>query len=188
MCWLALGVLTWSGVHLLRSIAGSVRARLIASMGQGTYRGAFAFAILASLALMIIGWRAAAPVSVYQPPGWGRAAAVLLMLLAFILFAASAMATNIKRFVRHPQLTGVLLWSMAHLLSNGDGRSLVLFGVLGLWALAEMRLISRREGPWRRPDSQPLRVDLKPLLAGVIGYLVFFVAHPYLFGVSPTPL
>jgi uncharacterized membrane protein len=77
---------------------------------------------------------------------------------------------------------------MAHLLSNGDTRSLVLFGVLGSWALVEIRLISRREGPWRRPDAQPLQAELKPIFAGVIGYLVFFVAHPYLFGVSPTPM
>ena len=188
MLWLAFGVLLWSGVHALRSAAGSLRARLIASMGEDKYKAAFALAILASLALMIVGWRAATPVAVYQPPGWGRAAAVFLMLLAFVLFAASAMATNIKRFIRHPQLTGVLLWAVAHLLSNGDGRSLVLFGVLGSWALVEMPLISRREGPWRRPGAQPLQAELKPLLGGVIGYLVFFVAHPYLFGVSPTPM
>jgi uncharacterized membrane protein len=188
MFWLGLGVLTWSGVHSLRGIAEPLRARLIARMGENAYKGIFTLAILASLAAMILGWRAATPVSVYQPPGWGRVAAAALMPIAFILFAASAMPTNIKRFIRHPQLAAVLFWATAHLLSNGDGRSLVLFGVLGLWALAEISLISRREGPWRRPDAQPLRVDVKPLLGGIIAYLLFFVAHPYLFGVRPIPM
>jgi uncharacterized membrane protein len=187
MTWLALGVLLWSGVHSLRSAAGPLRARLIASTGEDRYKGLFSLAIVTSIVLMIVGWRAAAPVSVYQPPGWGRSLAVPLMLLAFILFAASSMPTNIKRFVRHPQLTGVLLWALAHLVSNGDGRSLVLFGVLGLWALVEMPLISRREGPWQRPAALPLQAEVKPLLGGLIGYVVIFVGHPYLFGVSPMP-
>jgi uncharacterized membrane protein len=188
MIWLVVGVLMWSVVHSFRSVAAPLRARLIAGMGEDKYKGLFALAIVTSIVLMVVGWRATPPVLVYRPPSSGRILAILLMLPAFIFFAASAMATNIKRFVRHPQLTGVLLWALAHLVSNGDGRSLVLFGVLGLWALVEMPLINRREGPWQQPDPRPLTADVKPVLGGLGGYIVFFVVHPYLFGRSPMPM
>lgn len=119
----------------------------------------------------------------YHPPGWGHTAAVPLVFLAFFLFAASLQKTNVKRFVRHPQLAGVAVWAGAHLLSNGDSRSLVLFGTLGVWALLEMPLISRREGPWERPPSEAFMAELKPFVACAVGFAVFLGLHPYLFGV-----
>ena len=43
---------------------------------------------------------------------------------------------NVKRLLRHPQLTGVALWGIGHLLANGESRSIILFGGLGAWAIA----------------------------------------------------
>ena len=95
--------------------------------------------------------------------------------------------TNVKRFIRHPQLTGLVIWAAGHLLANGDNRSLVLFGMLGLWAIVEMMLISRREGAWARPDPMPLTGEIRPVVAGLVIFAAFLFAHPYLFGVSPIP-
>ncbi|MEN8183239.1 MAG: NnrU family protein, partial [Myxococcota bacterium] len=176
----------WSGVHL-SSAARPLRARCIARLGEQAYKGVFTLALVTAIVLMVVGWRSAPPASVYAPPAWGHSAALPLVFLALVLFAASTLESNVKRFVRHPQLSGVCVWAGAHLLSNGDSRSLVLFGVLGAWALVEMGLISRREGPWERPGPQPLVAELKPLVGALVIYLVLFVAHPYLFGASPMP-
>jgi uncharacterized membrane protein len=124
---------------------------------------------------------------VYHPHGWGRTAAIPLVFLAFFLFAASPLKTNVKRFIRHPQLTGVVVWAVAHLLSNGESRSLVLFGCFGVWALLEILLISRREGAWERPAAEAFAADLKPLLAGTLVFVAFFLLHPYIFGISLWP-
>jgi uncharacterized membrane protein len=106
------------------------------------------------------------------------------MLLAFFLFVASGQKTNVERLIRHPQLTSVIIWAGAHLLSRGDSRSLVLFGTLGVWALLEIPLISRRQGAWQRPAPAPLKAELKPLAIAVVVFLVVSALHPYLFGVS----
>ncbi len=185
MAWLILGVLVWSLVHPLRSVAAPTRASLISRLGDNGYQGAFSLVILASIVLMVVGWRSSVPTAVYLPPVWGRSAAIILMLAAFVLFAASALPTNIKRYVRHPQLTGAVVWAAAHLLSNGDSRSVVLFGAIGLWALIQMPLISRREGAWKKPDPVPLGAEVKVVIAGIVGYIVLLLAHPYLFGVAP---
>lgn len=185
MIWLVLGIALWSSAHLLRCAAPSLRASLIARLGDQGYRGAFSLAIVLAVALIVVGWRTSAPLVVYGPPPFGVAAAQILMAVGLILFAASGVPTNIKRFVRHPQLTGVAVWSVAHLLANGDRRSVVLFAGIGLWAIVEIALISRREGPWQKPPALPLAAELKPLVGGVVAYVVLFLAHPYLFGVSP---
>ena len=186
MTWLVFGVLLWSAVHLLPSVGVPVRARAIERLGQA-YQGLFALAILASVGLMVLGWRSTPPTAVYTPPAWGSAAANVLVFVALLLFAASGMATNIKRIVQHPQLTGMATWGVAHLLSNGDFRSLLLFGGLGLWAIVSILFINRRDGAWERPAPQPMAGEWKHLAAAVVVFALLHFAHPYIAGVPATP-
>ena len=186
MTWLVLGVLLWSAVHLLPSAGAATRARAVERLGQA-YQGVFALAILASVGVMVLGWRSTPPTAVYAPPAWGGVAANALVFLALLLFVASGMSTNLKRAVRHPQLTGVATWAAAHLLSNGEIRSLVLFGGLGLWAIAAIVFINRRDGAWEKPAPQPLTSEWKPLAAAIVGFAVLQALHPYIAGVSAKP-
>ena len=185
MIWLILGVVLWSATHLLNGIGRNLRGSMISRFGAGGYKGLFSLTILASMVMMVVGWRASVPHLIYLPPAAGRTAALVLMLIALILFAASGVPTNIKRFIRHPQLTGVAIWSLAHLLSNGDSRSIILFGGIGAWALLEMPAINRREGPWQKPQPLPLSAEIQPLVGGIVIYVALLFAHPYLFNVSP---
>ncbi len=185
MLWLCLGVLLWSAAHLLKSVAASTRAALVERLGNDAYRGVFSLVIVASVVLMVIGWRATDWSILYVPPTWARHTNLLLMLVAMFLFAASGMPSNVKRAVRHPQLTGVIVWSVGHLLANGDSRSLVLFGGIGLWAVVSIVAINRRDGAWPKPAAVPISADLKAAGGGLVGYVVLYLAHPYLFGVAP---
>jgi uncharacterized membrane protein len=185
MAWLWLGVIVWSLVHAMPALAPGLKANLVQRLGEGPYKGAFALSIAFSIILMVIGWRSATPDFVYEPPAIGRHLAMLLMLIAFLLFAFSHGKSNVKRFIRHPQLTAVVVWAIAHLLANGDSRSVLLFGVIGIWALIEMVLINRRDGAPVLPEPRPLSAELKPVVIGVVLYVVFILAHPWLFGVSP---
>ena len=110
MFGLILGMLIWSGVHLIPSVARPFRASIIERLDEQKYQGLFALGILTSLAFIIFGWRSTPPDPVYSVPAWGRLAAIVLMYPALVLFVASGMSTNIKRLFRHPQLTGVLVW------------------------------------------------------------------------------
>jgi uncharacterized membrane protein len=187
MIVLILGMLLWSGTHLVPSVAQSFRASLIESLDAQKYQGLFALAILVSLVLIIFGWRSTAPVPAYAVPSWGRIAANLLVFVGLVLFIASGVPTNIKRIIRHPQLFGVVAWSAGHLLANGEWRSLVLFGGMALWALTAMATINRRDGAWQRLEPTPLSGDLKPVLGAAVVYGLLLFAHPYLSGVSAMP-
>jgi uncharacterized membrane protein len=184
MIWLSLGVVLWAATHLLKSAAVPFRQSLISRLGEDKYKGLFSLVIVTSLVLMVVGWRGTLPSLVYSPPPWGRHATMVLMLLALVLFAASGMPSNIKRLLRHPQLAGVVTWTVAHLVSNGDSRSLVLFGGIGLWALIEIQLINHRDPAWQTPASQPAGADLRVIAGAIVAYVVIYLVHPYLFGVS----
>jgi len=104
-----------------------------------------------------------------------------------MLFGAAHQPTRIKRVVRHPQLTGMLVWSVSHLLSNGDSRSLILFGGLGLWVLIEMLLINRRDGTWQKPHGPTPSIEARGIVISTVIFFVLVFLHPYFAGISPIP-
>ena len=180
---LVAGVLLWSVVHLFPAIATGGRRALVARLGDGPYRGLFALLIVCSLVCIVLGWRSTTPVAVYTPAPAMRSVTLGLMVVALILFVSARAPTDIKRLIRHPQLTGVLTWAVAHLLSNGDSRSLVLFGGIGVWTIIEMIVINARDGRWRKPEPIGAARSCVPVLIGAIAWIVLGFAHPWLAGV-----
>jgi len=179
-----LGLCLWVGVHLFPSVAAESRARLIGWLGTGFYKGLFALCIVLSLVMMVTGWRSFRPVDLYQLPEVTTYITYLCLLLTFILFVAAKTRNSIKQYLRHPQLTGVILWSIGHLLVNGDSRSLILFGGIGIWAILEMVMINRREGEWIKPEPVVLKQDMIVLCGGIFLFIVIWWLHPYLSGIS----
>ena len=188
MTLLISGVLLWSVAHLFPVMMGSTRALLIARLGANAYRGLFALDIVIALVLIVLGWKSASPVGVYVPPLLGSPLPSLLILAGFILFVAAQRRTNIKRFIRHPQLTGLVLWGVAHLLTNGDSRSVVLFGGLTAWSIVMMLLINRRDGAWNKPEPVAMSSELVTLVVGAVAFGVLLYSHQFLFGVAAVHL
>jgi uncharacterized membrane protein len=185
MIKLALGVLLWSFAHFIPSLFASPRRRLVERFGENAYKGLFLLLMILAIYLLVSGWRAAVPEWVYPPPTWGRHVTALLLLVGFILFFAPYPPNNIRRLLRHPQLTGVILWGVGHLLANGEARSIVLFGGFTVWAVLEMVLINRRDGAWTRPEPAPRKNDVLLVAGGVAVYLLVAFSHRWLFGFSP---
>ena len=106
--------------------------------------GARRIAIIAALVMIVIGWRSTPETFVYVLPPWSSSLGMLLMVVAFILFGAAQYPTRIKRVLRHPMLTAVVVWSFAHLLMNGTTRAFVLFGGLAGFAFYFFPGLSRK--------------------------------------------
>lgn len=180
MIWLVLGVALWWGAHLWKRAAPGSRA----SFGERG-KGIVAVLLVLSVVLMVIGYRSAG-----GPVWWGPSPAMtginnLLVLVAFYLFAASGAKSRLGVRFRHPQLTGFALWAFAHLLVNGDLPSLVLFGGLLLWALAEIVAINRAQPAWT-PSTQPipLRKEVTTALAALVVYGIVAMIHGW---IGPNP-
>ena len=186
MTLLVFGVFIWSLTHLFPAMRPDARGRLFERLGENTYKGVYSLCIVFGLVLIIAGWRSVVPAGVYAPLAPNPLVS-LLVLAALILFAASAIPGNIKRYVRHPQMAAVILWGVAHLLTNGSNRAIVLFGGLTLWAVLEIVLCSKRDGEWRKPAKAAVRSDIITVVAGIVVFAVVAYFHPNLFGVNAIP-
>ncbi|PHY17339.1 NnrU family protein [Caulobacter sp. BP25] len=186
MTILILGLALFLGVHSVRIVAAPFRNAQIAA-NEKRWKGLYSLIALVGFGLIIWGWILARPLApqVYDPPAWGRHAAMGLVWIAFILLpTANAPTGRIKATVRHPMLLGVILWSAAHLLANGDLASAALFGAFLAWAVVDLvSAVSRKEPP---PVVVKPRADVIAVVAGTALYAVFVLGlHRLLFGVSP---
>ena len=182
-----LGLVLFLGIHTLTT-QRPLRARCIASMGEGGYKIGYTLASIAGLALIIWGfadYRAAGMKDVWNPPAAFKHITVALMLPAVILVVASYIRGRIYTTLKHPMLTGVKLWAAAHLLANGDLGSIVLFGSFLAWAVFDRISLKHRSDA----GGPPIPVggtgnDLIAIAVGVVAYLALaFAFHPVVIGV-----
>jgi uncharacterized membrane protein len=179
MTVLILGVALWWGAHLFKRLAPARRA----DMGEKG-KGLVTLLLVVSVVLMVIGYRAAEFVPIWEPPAFLTHLNNLLMVLAFYLYAASGMKTAITRAIRHPQLTGFKTWAVAHLLVNGDLASIILFGGLLAWAVVSVIVINRAVPVWVRPEPAPMKKEVMAVVGTIVVVIVVMLIHNWL-GVPP---
>lgn len=186
MTILIVGLVVFLGVHSVRILAGPFRDAQVAAHPK-RWKGLYTLVSFLGLGLIIWGWILARPMApqLYDPPTWGRRAALALVWIAFILLpTANAPTGQIKATVRHPMLLGVIFWSAGHLLANGDQASVTLFGAFLAWAILDLISALRRGEP--APVVVKPRADVIAVFAGTLLWAVFALfLHRALFGVSP---
>lgn len=183
MILLVLGLALFLGVHA-STRATARRAALIERYGEGPYKAGYSVASALGLALIVLGWRAAPFVPVWDPPAWTRHVAVALMWPAFVLLASAYAPSRIRAKVRHPMLAAVKLWATAHLIANGDLASIILFGAFLAYGVFARVALKRAPNQGVTPRAATAKGDLIAVAAGTIAYLVFGgLLHRLLIGV-----
>lgn len=185
---LVIGIALFLGAHLVAA-ARDLRARLIAALGENGYKAAFSVVSVVGLALMAYGfarYRAEGWIEIWSPPLWTRHLAALLVYPSIVCIVAAYSQGHIKRVLRHPMLVGVKLWAFAHLISNGDLGSIILFGSILGWAVFDRISLKHRAAAPGAP-ALPIRGWHADAVALVVGTLLYaalaFLFHPYVIGV-----
>lgn len=182
MTTLVIGLVIFFLPHLLRELG--LRQRLVDGLGsEGAYKGLYSLVALAGLGLIIYG-KSIAPFSqVWTPVFELRWLSHLLMLPAFILVAAGNLPRSyMADIVKNPMLLGVVIWGMAHLWSNGDMASALLFGSFTLWAGLKFVTMGLRSTSARKTPR--FIWDLVAFFVGCVVYVLVFVFHGQLFGIG----
>ncbi len=183
---LVLGLVVFIGAHVFVTMR-TQRAAVVTQLGEWPYKGLFALVAIVGVVLIGYGfalYRATGWVDVWYPPTWTRHLTVLLMWPAMIMVTAAYIPGDIKRTLKHPMLTGVKLWAVAHLISNGDLGSIILCGAILAWAVYDRITLKRRSDPGAPPI--PVGGRRNDWIAIVVGTILYFavglVFHPLVIG------
>ena len=190
MMYLIAGLVLFLGVHSTRVFANDWRRQTLARIGEKPFKGVYALLSIAGFALLLWGYGQARlqGVMLWNPPVGMRHIAGLLMLLSFVLLAATYVPGNqIKAKLHHPMVLGTKVWALAHLLANGSLANTVLFGSFLVWSVvlfAASRKRDRREQIVYPVGTAGMTVVT--VVAGIAAWAVFaFWLHRVLIGVSP---
>lgn len=183
---LVLGLVVFLAAHGFVSMRGA-RAKVIARLGLNGYRGLFGIVALIGLAIIVWGYgdyRAHGLIHVWSPPAFMRHITVGLMLFAAIFFTAAFIPSHIKTKLKHPMLAGIKTWALAHLLSNGDLGSILLFGSFLAWGVIA-RIAAKRRGDLGATTAPAgWTNDVIVIVIGIVIYLALgYAFHPMVIGV-----
>jgi uncharacterized membrane protein len=190
MLLLIVGLAVFIGVHVVTTMRDR-RARLIERFGEGPYKIGYSVLSIVGLVLIVLGWRAAPFIPLWEPPVATLHIAIPLVWIAFVCVTAAYVPSGfIKARLRHPMLVGVKVWALAHLLANGDLAAMLLFGSLLAFAVYDRIAVKRRA---RIESAQPIAPprwhnDLIAVAVGTVLFLGFAVyVHPHVIGVPVLP-
>ena len=186
---LTLGLIAFLGAHTFVT-AREARAAAMARLGRAYW---VIFALTSLLGVVLIAWgfsiyRQTGWINIWSPPAVMRHITIGLMLPSTILVLAAYLPGHIKTWTRHPMLAGVKIWAFAHLLSNGDLGSILLFGSFLAWGVYARIAVKRREAAGeitniRAVDSGWTNDAIAVVLGTFIYFALAYVFHPVMIGV-----
>ena len=180
--------------HSLSVIAPDFRARMVARLGEGPWKGLYSLVSIVALALVAYAFGQARQVTgiLYSPPVWTSHIAILLMLFSMICLVASLLpAGHIVAKTKHPLVLAVKIWALAHLLANGETSSVILFVAVLAWGVI-MRISLKRRARAGEVVTRPFvsaRYDILAVVLGVVLWAAFlWKLHEWLIGVQPLAM
>ena len=90
--------------------------------------------------------------------------------------------SHLAAATRNPMLLGVGLWGLAHLWSNGDLASILLFGCFAVWSM--VKFVSMWGVAGRASLAPDILWDAMAILLGLLLYALVAMFHGHLFGVG----
>ena len=163
-----------------------LRSLLIIRTDKWFYRMLISLVAIGGVALIIVGRVESPFVQIWVPPWEWREFTYPLTLFAFILLGSELLPNGyLKSNLQHPSYTGVLLWGLAHLISNGDLASIVLFGSLASAALLKGSIaLFRSAGQPRQTAQISVQWDIAAILLGLSVWGLLALYHGPLFGMA----
>ena len=186
MALIYVGMTLFATPHLLSMLFPAVRNRLSARLGENRYKGVYSLASLLGLILIGIGyWQmrhgAQAGATYYEATAGAGHLTLSLVLIAFILIASIDGQGYIRKWVRHPFSIGIAIWSIGHLMANGEIYVVPIFAMFLALSILDIALGFLRDGAHHFEPQ--IRRDGIAVVAGIFAFAVFaFGFHPYILG------
>lgn len=181
------GLTLFLGTHFFSAFRNRTGDGLPDILGRGPYMAMYSVLTAAGFIALVWGYAMIKPwIYLADPPPWMKHITMALMLPAIILIVAAYVPTGfIKKAVKHPMLTAVKLWALAHLLVNWDVGSLILFGSFLAFGVID-RIAVKKRGDVGAANATPnVLGDLIAIAVGLALYgLLVYQLHAILFGVS----
>ena len=219
---LVIAGIAFCGSHVLLSSTG-LRGSLRDQLGERGFLAVYSLTALVTFAWFLMAYARAPTILLWPRQMWMALVPIVVMPLATVLLVAGYTTPNptavgmeraaraddpapgLLRVTRHPVMWAIGLWSVSHMIANGDLRSLLFFGAFAALSLGGTLLIDRKKrlalgSNWSRlaevTSNLPFAalvtgrtrlrwrdISLLRVIAGLLLYAVLYNAHSLIAGV-----
>jgi len=197
-------------------VRGAIKDKISALISPSGFTAIYSMLSIAILIWLIIAADRAPYVEIWAFAPWQKHIPITAMAVATIVTVMAIGRPNALSFggannaafdpqnpgligwLHHPLLFALLVWSLSHMVPNGDLAHIILFGIFAGFALLGHLLINQRQKrrlgrvEWARLAATkrtftPTRNGIVRLSLGIALYLLLLYAHEPLIGKSPLP-
>ncbi|HGG63535.1 MAG TPA: NnrU family protein [Rhodobacteraceae bacterium] len=194
----------------------AVKSRIVAMIGPVGFTLAYSALSTAILTWIIIAAGRAPYVELWGWEPWQNHVPLTAMYFATLIFTMTLCQPNPLSFggcnnerfdpddpgligwIRHPLLVTLLIWSLAHMVPNGDLAHVIVFGLFAAFSILGMRIIDKRArrilgvDEWQRLSNtkRSFKITRRGLIRLALGtaiYLALLYLHEPVIGISPLP-
>ena len=184
MVLLAALIFVFGILHLNPAIPGW-KAHAVKTFGKA-YGAVYGILNLVLLFAVFWAFHRVAPITIYDPPDWGRHANFAFSLLGFLFMGIFLFRGSWRNRLKYPMAIGICFWALGHLFANGDDRTTLLFAGLAAFGVLHA-LIKPRNGPFA-PTVEREGHNLLSLMAGLALYGLAAQLHVVIAGVPLVTL
>ncbi|NDW52405.1 NnrU family protein [Aliiroseovarius sp. PrR006] len=192
------------------------KARVVAHLGARGFTLGYSTLSIATLSFVIIAANHTPFVELWPWAPWQNYVTLIAMAGAVLIASLAIGRPNPLSFgggnndqfdprtagiigwVRHPLLAALLLWSLGHLIPNGNLAHVILFGLLASFSFLGKRIIDKRNQRllglenWQHLShtQRDIAITWSGLMRVCIGiaiYLLLLYVHSAIIGVTPLP-
>ena len=194
----------------------AIKSRIVALIGPVGFTLAYSALSIAILTWIIIAAGRAPYVELWGWEPWQNHVPLTAMYFATLIFTMTLCQPNPLSFggcnntrfdpndpgligwIHHPLLVTLLIWSLAHMVPNGDLAHVIVFGLFAAFSLLGMRIINKRArrilgaDEWQRLSNttRTIKITRHGLIRFALGtalYLALLYLHEPVIGISPLP-
>ncbi len=179
--YILIGFVVFLLIHLV-SIVPTLKESLVFKYGEKKFKASYALISALGFSLMLIARFNSGPShklinAFFYENIHG------FMLIANILIVSAYIPNNhFKKWIQHPMLLGIFIWSFSHVMINNHLNHTLFFGSLAIFSIIMFIGLIKRDGVVKYRTE--LKFDLLCFLIGAISHGIIMYSHKYIAGVK----
>lgn len=173
------GIIVFLGIHLI-PLYPKVRNSLTKKMGEVKYKVVFSLISLSSLSLMFTARFIPGQIHGEISLVFLKNINVLMLIANLLIVSAYIPKNHFKKYLRHPMLIGIFIWSTAHFQINNNLNHNILFIGLMIFSIIMFCGLIKRDG--KVDINANFKYNIIAIILGIVSYVAIFYTHGLLIG------
>jgi len=176
-----LGFIIFFAIHMV-SLSHDTKESLILKLGPNKYKGIYAAIAALGFSLMLVARFDSGDIHKLINVFFYENIHAFMLVANILIISAYIPRNHFKKWLHHPMLLGVFIWSFSHVMINQHLHHTLFFGSLIIFSVVMFLGLIKRDGLLKQSAS--IFNSFLCLAAGLLSHVIIMYSHQYLAGIK----